>query len=765
MLAAVRATLLLLVIAGSTACMVSPQDYAGRACDADHPCLDGRVCVANQCVEPTSTTSCSGVPVGESCSVGQGVCASTGTWVCEGGTARCNAPEVDSGAEELCDGLDNDCNGIVDDVSGCMFTLVGQSGPAALKDGSGDEARLAMPGYLNVGNDGNLLLADTGNHAIRHITLDGVVTTIAGAGRCGFRDGPVDQALFCEPYEVVQASDGALYVSDAGNNRIRRIHEGQVTTVAGNGVAGLVNGYAPDARLDYPMGLFLRSDGSLLIADSYNAVIRRYIPGTNPQLQTFAGAGWGTEEGSRSTVRFQGVADVEEDGNGALYVSDVYATRIRKIPVTGTSTTIAGVLYGYGYANGVGSEIRMSEPGQLFFDRPSGILYFADAWNYEVRAISPFGESYTVGGSHGFGYTSGTFEESRGQSVSGFVKVGQDFYFSDLNHVIRRNTAAGGALMTSDFVGGSLEPYARDGAGDQARLRQPRSLVRSADGTLYWSDYTGQLVRRLTPDGQVETLIGRTDAPEEGHVVGDFATARTSWPSGLAFDARGTLYLAEFGNSSIRKLDLESRQLLPFAGSGDGSWGYQDGAPADALFDGPRGLAYGRDGSGQEVLYVGDNYNWVLRKIVLPDGPVSTIAGVPGIQDRADGPPGEGMFFSLGAIAADLNGNVWIVDSGGIRHLAPDGMLTTPYASLPFHAETVTLDGDSLVVSGEAMVARMNALTPDPGSVEVIFEGRYGWQDGVSREAGGGDFESIVVTPEAYYIADFLTGQIRQLWR
>lgn len=770
MLAPVRLLPLLFVVTGFTACMVSPQDYAGRACDADHPCLDGRVCITNRCVDPDGSDRapipCSEATMGEPCMAGEGACASAGTWVCTGGTATCDAPLVEPGLE-VCDGLDNDCNGIVDDVPGCMVTLVGRTGPAGLKDGARGEARMAMPGYLNVDAEGNLLLADTGNHAIRHITLDGMVTTIAGAGRCGFRDGPVDQALFCEPIEVVQDTDGALYVSDAGNHRIRRIQEGQVTTVAGTGIPGLIDGHAPSARLDYPMGLFLRSDGSLLIADSDNAVIRRYVPGNQPQLETYAGRGWGSGEGSRLNVRFNGVADVVEDSEGALYVSDVYASRIRKVPLIGESTTIAGSLWGYGYQNGEGASIRMSEPGQLHFDEVAGILYFADPWNYEVRAIPLNGGiSHTVGGSHSFGYVSGTFDASRGQSVSGFVKVGPVFYFSDLNHAVRQNTVvAGGQLMTREFVAGSLDPFTRDGPGDVAWLRQPRSLVRAEDGSLFWVDYTGHLVRKRTPDGRVETLIGPTANPESGNVVGDFATARVFWPGGLAFDPEGALYLTEFGNDAVRKLDLEAHQLLHLAGAQDGTWGHADGALLDARFDGPRGIAYGRDASGQAVLYVGDTYNRVLRKIVLPGGPVTTVAGRPGVQGRADGPLGEGTFFSPGPVAADLEGNVWVVDNGRIRHLAPDGMLTTAYEDLPVYAQTVILEGDSLVVAGERMVLRMNALPPDAGSVEVVFQGHYGWNDGVTLEAAGGDFESIVVTPEAYYIADFLTGQIRQLWR
>lgn len=756
--------LLLLVLTWSTACTVTLDEPAGRACDAEHPCLDDRVCVEGVCRAP-GEGACATVPLGASCVVGLGVCATTGTWICTDGSPTCDATAGSPAPAEACDGLDNDCNGVVDDLPGCMVTLVGLNGPVGLTDGTGNAARVAMPGYLNADAAGNLFLADTGNHSIRHITPAGMVTTIAGTGRCGFVDGPVATARFCEPTEVVPGPDGALYVSDSGNHLIRRIHEGRVTTVAGTGEVGDRDGYALNSQFDYPMGLFLRADGSLLIADSGNAVIRRYIPGPLPLLQTIAGSGWGILEGSRDNVGFYGVADVVEDSAGTLYVSDLYASRLRMLPVVGDSSTIAGRLWNSGYREGGPSQIRMSEPTQLHLDEAGGILYFADRWNYLVRALPSDGPSYPVAGAGGYGYADGPLEVARAQYVMGFAKVGQDFFFSDGNHAVRKSSAGAGAIATSGFVAGSLHQRALDGPGSVARLAQPRSLVRAADGTMYWVDFTAHLVRKLTPSGEVVTLVGQPNAASEGRSIGDFARASVSLPAGLTFAPDGALYLTELGNCAVRKLDLAQRQLLHVAGATDGTCDHADGAPGVARFDGPRGLAFGRDASGQDVLYVGDTYNQLLKKIVLPDGPVTTIAGVPWIEGNGDGPLGDGLLSYPGPIAADLAGNVWVIQSGIIRHLSPSGVLSTPYSGLPVHAQSVILDGNVLVVTGEGAIARMQALPPDPDSVEVVFKAPFGWQDGFELEAGGGDFESIVATPEAYYVADFLTGQIRQLWR
>src|SRR5690606_6963842 len=154
----------------------------------------------------------------------------------------------------------------------------------------------------------------------------------------------------------------------------------------------------------------------------------------------------------------------------------------RMLPVVGDSSTIAGSLWSSGYRDGTGSQIRMTEPTQLLLDEELEVLYFADRWNYVVRALPLTGSSYPVAGRGDYGYADGPLEAARAQDLIGFARVGQDFFFSDGNHAIRRSSAVAGVLTTSGFVADSLEQRTRDGAGAQARLAQPRSLVRGTDG-------------------------------------------------------------------------------------------------------------------------------------------------------------------------------------------------------------------------------------------------------------------------------------------
>ncbi len=252
-------------------------EFVGKRCDdgycpGDLLCSNG-VCLVTECDDAHG--------LGAACTMGEGACRQSGTQRCESRRLVCTATPLPPG-EETCNGVDDNCNGVVDDAPGCVATLVGE-GPPGFLDGPGSAAQYARPLFLEPSPDGGeLYVADSYNHAIRRVSRDGTVVTVAGQGRCGFRDGPLSQALFCEPVDVAVARDGTLFVSDRLNNRIRKIQDGAVTTLVGGADAGYVDGYAQNALLNHPEGIDLLDNGDLLIADSQNDCIRRYV----------ANAGW-----------------------------------------------------------------------------------------------------------------------------------------------------------------------------------------------------------------------------------------------------------------------------------------------------------------------------------------------------------------------------------------------------------------------------------------------------------------------------------------
>jgi sugar lactone lactonase YvrE len=158
---------------------------------------------------------------------------------------------------------------------GVSSTIAG-NGSAGLKDGSGTQACFNQPIGISLGSQGNLYIADYGNHCIRKITPGGVVSTIAGSGSSGYLDGTGTQAVFFSALDLTVDNLGYVYVSDWQNNRIRRITpDGVVTTIGGNGPSQLKDGTGLQTSFNRPWGIALDAQGNLYIGDECNNVLRK----------------------------------------------------------------------------------------------------------------------------------------------------------------------------------------------------------------------------------------------------------------------------------------------------------------------------------------------------------------------------------------------------------------------------------------------------------------------------------------------------------
>jgi DNA-binding beta-propeller fold protein YncE len=211
-------------------------------------------------------------------------------------------------------------------------TTVAGTGRPGFKDGPGSLAQFNSPQGLRVDAQGVVWVADTFNHRIRRIDLDGTVSTVAGDGRPGMEDGPAMEARFSSPSGVQpDPSDGSLWVADTDNHAIRRIlPDGTVVTVSGNGRPGFVDGTWADARFFRPFGFALDRRGDLYVADWGNEAVRVLHPwGT---VETIAG---GQQEGYRDgpalTAHLHGLMNVAVDENGLIYLADTDNERIRVV--------------------------------------------------------------------------------------------------------------------------------------------------------------------------------------------------------------------------------------------------------------------------------------------------------------------------------------------------------------------------------------------------------------------------------------------------
>ncbi len=283
-------------------------------------------------------------------------------------------------------------NGALRKVSpeGAVTTLAGdRSTPGRLKigyrDGPADRARFNKPEAVAVGDDGTVYIADAGNHVIRQLK-DGVVSTLAGNGQPGFRDGRGTDAQFREPTALLVANHG-LYVGDTSNHAVRRVEwNGTVTTIAGGGTRGYTDGPALEAAFVNPDGLAFDEAGRLYIMDCGNLFIRRLE--NNGRVTTWAGDGHNrAADGPIASASFILPMQLDFDASGNLYVGDWGAQAVRRISPDGWMKTIAGTPGQYGFRDGTGAQALFIAPMGVVVDRRRNIAYVADTDNQRIRRI------------------------------------------------------------------------------------------------------------------------------------------------------------------------------------------------------------------------------------------------------------------------------------------------------------------------------------------------------------------------------------------
>jgi sugar lactone lactonase YvrE len=265
-------------------------------------------------------------------------------------------------------------------------------------DGDKNTARFNGPNGIDIDAEGNMYVADAGNHRIRKITPGGEVSTIAGDAS-GYVNGGALSASFKSPYGVAVADNGDVYIADTGNHAIRKLSGGVVTTVAGGPTKGLVDEVGEAAQFNQPFSLAIDSQGTVYVADAGNHAIRKIDMSdpAKPVVSTLAGGSLGTRDGAIADARFNTPNDVSFGPDGVLYVADFGNNSIRAIDlVKKTVKTVAGGAIA-GFRNGSGTTAAFNAPTGLTVGS-DGMIYVADNQNHRIRRITPAGEVISIAG-------------------------------------------------------------------------------------------------------------------------------------------------------------------------------------------------------------------------------------------------------------------------------------------------------------------------------------------------------------------------------
>ncbi len=592
--------------------------------------------------------------------------------------------------------------------SGVVTTFAG-SGALTFINGIGTNAGFRSPRGITIDSDGNLYVADTGNHLIRKITPDGTVTTFAGLGAATMVDGLNTTACFNNPYGITIDSKNNLYVVDLSNQRVRKIRpNGFVTTIAGSGSAAYADGIGLGNAFYSPNDVVCDLYDNLYIADYGNQRIRKLSLSLPNYVSVYAGSGTASSGGGIGTASgFQSPTGISSDIAGNLFIADLNNHRIRKISPGAVVSTFAGSAAS-GYRDGPGVTALFSGPKSITVNQNDGTMYVIDLTN-KIRNITPAGNvssitrgttsiSYNnddIGMNANFkslksisidsqnniyvvdsgtgcnrirkivptGYLVNIAGTGSNNSIDGYhmnasvsdlnglsinPTTGDLLILDQNNHKIRKLVPS---AIVSKYIGTGTGTTI-DGIGYNVAVNEPYGIISDNDGNIWFTEFSGHCIRKITSNRVVTTIAGSPGISGSSDGVG--TNARFNNPRGITIDSDGNLYVADTGNNKIKKI-TQNGIVTTFAGSGTAT--YLDGVGTNAAFYNPWDISV--DSSNN--FYIADYFNAKIRKITST-GIVTTISGNIISSDHPDGIGTQAAFQVPTGITVDKNGNIYVTD-------------------------------------------------------------------------------------------------------
>lgn len=565
---------------------------------------------------------------------------------------------------------------------------------------------------------GDLYLSDSIHCQIRRLDKNGFVTLFAGGNVCGFAGdgGDAKGAQLRNPFAIAFAPDGSLLIADTGNARIRKVSpSGKITTVAGNGISGYSgdNGPATQASLRDPEGVFADNQGNIFIADSNNFVIR--MVDASGVIHTVAGngtQGFGTpgSGGLATTTAIGAPESVVADNQGDFFFTEDNNNIVQKVDSQGMISTFAG-------------------NGQIPYPGITGSGGPATA----ASITTPFG----------------------------LLLSGETLYISTAMYVwsVDLNTN-----IATIIAGTGVQGYGGDGGpAISATFNEPWGMAVDSSGDLIVADSWNARARRISSSSQIVTTIA-------GGFLGDGGPALkagldVAFGGGIAFDGEGNLYIADSQNNRVRKVSTAGT-ITTIAGNGLTGYSGDNGPAVAASLADPTAVAF--DGSGN--MFIADAGNGVVRKVDA-SGNISTFAR-PGLIGLAALLPGLAVDGSGNVYVSDGIFDVWKIDPSGNTTLFAGAFFNTGYngdgipateAELNFPAG-LAVDGQGNVYIAEWLGNRVRKVDTSGIISTVAGTGVGGFNgDGISATAAQ-LFEptDIAVDGEGnLYISDSINFRIR----
>ncbi|WP_246464370.1 hypothetical protein [Undibacterium seohonense] len=483
--------------------------------------------------------------------------------------------------------------------AGVVTTLAGKALELGKADGTSSAARFNSPADIAIDNQGNLIIADQFNSLIRKISSTGQVTTLAGnPNSSGFADGPAKSAMFRLPVGIAIDRNNTVYVADTYNNMIRKIDtNGNVTSIKPS-----------VGQIEQPTYLKVMSNGDIIFSEQQSHLLKKLTPDNRVSILAGQENIAGSDNGPASSAKFNSPRGIATDDNGNFYLAD--NSTIRKITANGEVSTIAGSGSIVGSTDGIGNAARFYNPKSIVTDR-SGNIFVADMSNHVIRKISTNGQvSLFAGTVRKAGEIDGAGNIARFEyPLALAIDSSDNLYVTGNNDFVRKITPQG-------MVSSIISSWANN-RNYEVKISTSEGIVIDNNGNLFISASSKGVIYKVTPSGATTEVAGG----EFGNQDGTGTSAKFNYPGGMVQDISGNLYVADILNHNIRKI-TPSGVVTTLAGSSIGLVGTKDGVGLAASFNYPTRLAIDKAGN----IFVTDTGNRTIRKIT-PDGSVSTVAG------------------------------------------------------------------------------------------------------------------------------------------